>query len=34
MTTTTLTRASPSQAIGLVGALAFVLLVVITIIPH
>jgi hypothetical protein len=34
MTTATLTRVPPSQMIGLVGTLAFILLVVISIIPH
>jgi hypothetical protein len=33
-TAATLTRATSSQTIGLVGALAFILLVVISIIPH
>jgi hypothetical protein len=33
-TAATLTRVSPSQITGLVGAFAFILLVVISIIPH
>jgi hypothetical protein len=33
-TATTLTRPTPSQMIGLVGALAFILLVVISVIPR
>jgi len=33
-TAATLTRATTSQAIGLVGALAFILLVVISVIPR
>jgi len=34
MTTATLTRVSPSQITGLVGALAFILLVIISVIPR